>query len=115
MTKSKLIAICVDKKGQIWGGHFGIAPQYDIYNITGSLIEKRQNPYGAGSGGKHTHHDDPKLIVSLLSDCGIFIARRMGGESKQKLAQKLGVEVVMTKEKDVQIALKNYLTEITHI
>ena len=110
MTESNLIAIGIDKKGQIWGGHFGIAPQYNLYDRIGTLVEERQNPYGAGSGEKHTHHDNPELIVDLLPDCGVFIARRMGGESKQKLAQNLGVKIVVTKEKDVHIAIKDYIS-----
>ncbi len=109
MTKAKLIAIGVDKKGQIWGGHFGIASQYNLYDHSGNLIEERQNPYGTGSDGKHTHHDNPKLIVDLLPDCGVFIARRMGEESKKKIAQNLGVIIMITKEKDAQTALKAYL------
>ena len=109
MTDTKLIAIGVDKKGEIWRGHFGIALQYNLYNSSGDLVEERKNPYGVGSGEKHTHHDDPQLIVKLLSDCRVFIAHRMGDKSKQKLAQKLGVETVLTEEKNPQIALKNYL------
>ena len=111
MTESKLIAIGVDQKGQIWGGHFGIAPQYNLYDRAGKLVEERQNPYGAGSG-EHKHHDSPKLIVDLLPDCGVFIARRMGGGSKKKLVKNLGVEIVLTEKKDAQIAVKAYLSSL---
>ena len=107
----QFIALGVDKKGQIWGGHFGIAPQYNLYDRSGHLVEERQNPYGAGNGEKHSHHDDPKLIVNLLSDCGVFIARRMGEKSKRNLAEKLGIETVLVEEKDPQVALGAYLSK----
>ena len=107
----KYIAVGTDEKGQIWSGHFGMAPQYYIYDHSGTLIEKRTNPYGAGGGEKHTHHDDPKLIITLLSDCGVFIARRVGEKSKQKLVNQWGIEVVLTQARDPKEAMQEYIKD----
>jgi len=104
-----LIAIATDGKGRLWGGHFGIAPVYLLYSPQGELVEERPNPYGAGQGGKHEHHDDPRLIIDLLPECAVFIGRRMGEESKRKLAQKFGIDAVLTTEKTPADALRAYL------
>jgi len=111
MTLSYFIAIGVDEQGQVWRGHFGISPRYQLFDRFGNLVEERKNPYGAGSGEKRAHHDNPKLIVDLLSDCNVFIACRMGDASKQKLVQSFGVKTVLTEEKDPQVALAAYLRQ----
>jgi len=105
----KFIAIGVDQKNQIWKGHFGMAFQYNLYDFSGRLTEERKNPYGVGNDGNLKHHDNPTLIVNLLPDCRVFIARRMGGASAQKLSQKLGVETVITEEINPQAAVDTYL------
>ncbi|MEA3309826.1 MAG: NifB/NifX family molybdenum-iron cluster-binding protein [Chloroflexota bacterium] len=104
------IAIGMHGKGQIWNGHFGMAPLYYIYAPDGELLEKRVNPYGAG-GGRHKHHDDPDLVVDLLPECGVFIARRMGQKSKLRLRQELGIQTVITTETKAPAAIEAYLVE----
>ena len=74
-------------------------------------MEERQNPYGAGQGTAHQHHDDPKLIIALLPECAVFIGRRMGEDSKRKLAAKFGIEAVLTTEKTPEDALRAYLAQ----
>jgi predicted Fe-Mo cluster-binding NifX family protein len=110
MAEKTLIAVGVDAKEKIWGGHFGIAPYYYLYDQRGMLIEKRTNPYGAGQG-QHSHHDNPQLIVNLLPECKVFIARRMGEPSKRKLVQQLEIETVISTEKEPQAAIQAYLAE----
>ncbi len=110
MKEHQFIAIGVDQKKQIWKGHFGMAFQYNIYDTSGRLIEERKNLYVVGSSENVKHHDDPTLIVDLLPDCRVFIARRMGKASAQKLSQKLGVETVIMEELDPQAAIDTYLT-----
>lgn len=44
MSEKGLIAIGVGRDGQVWNGHFGISPQYDLYDRAGNLVEKRPNP-----------------------------------------------------------------------
>jgi len=106
-TQRTLIALATDGKGRLWGGHFGMAPVYLLYSPAGELVEERQNPYGAGHG--HQHHDDPKLIIDLLPECAVFIGRRMGEDSKRKLAEKFGINAVLTTEKTPEAALRAYL------
>ena len=103
------LAVAVDEQGRLWGGHFGIAPVYYIYDRQGNLREKRPNPYGVRRGEKHTHHDDPKRIVNLLSDCGVFIGKRMGETSRRRLAENLGVQPVLTRAQGPDEAVRAYL------
>ncbi len=110
MTQQRsLIAIAVDDKDTLWGGHFGMAPLFILYSPAGELTEKRPNPYGAGRS--HKHHDDPKLIIDLLPECAVFIGRRMGEESKRKLAEKFGIDAVLTTQKTPEAALHAYLNK----
>jgi len=108
-TQRTRIAIATDAKGGLWGGHFGMAPIYLIFSPAGRLLEERPNPHGAGQGKAHQHHDDPRLIIDLLPECGVFIGRRMGEESKRKLARKFGIKAVLTSKKTPAEALRAYL------
>jgi len=108
-TQRTHIAIATDEKDGLWGGHFGMAPLYLIFSPAGRLLEKRPNPLGAGRGKAHQHHDDPKLIIALLPECGVFIGRSMGEESKRKLAEKFSIKAVLTTEKTPAEALRAYL------
>ena len=108
-TQRTHIAIAVNDAGALWGGHFGMAPAFQIYDPTGALVEVRPNPYGAGQGKKHTHHDNPRLIIDLLPECAVFIGRRMGEDSKRKLAEKFGIDAILTIEKTPEAALQAYL------
>ena len=72
------------------------------------FIERRENPFGAGSG-KHEHHDNPKLIVDLLRECKVFIARNIGPDSKKKLLKKFGITVILTDVDETEKALKEFL------
>jgi alkylhydroperoxidase/carboxymuconolactone decarboxylase family protein YurZ len=85
-----------------------MAPQYQLYDRQGNLVEKRPNPYGAGDDAR-PHHDNPRLIADLLPECGVFIARRMGGGSKRKLVADLGIRPYTTEETVPQAALAEYL------
>lgn len=114
MTDRQTVAIGVDYKEQIWNGYFGIAPHYYIYNRRGELLEKRVNPHGVGQGN-HKHYDNPRLIVDLLSKCGVFIARRMGKKSEQRLVEEMGIQAVVTTEKEPLAALHAYLADTDQI
>ncbi|NOX65798.1 MAG: hypothetical protein GXO85_08355 [Chlorobi bacterium] len=111
MNTKDNIAVAVNKNTKLWPGHFGISPYYYIYDRDRNLIEKRINPHGAGHTN-HSHHDDdnqPKMIKEILNDCDVFIGKRMGEKSKQKLAEKLGVTTILTKETDPIKAIEEYL------
>ncbi len=107
---SSSIAVGVNKLDKVWHGHFGISPYFLIYNNDGEMIEKRINPHGAGQGHKHDHGDDqPFLIKEILHDCNIFVGKKMGEGSKLKLAQKLGVETVLTENAEPQEVVNGIL------
>lgn len=104
------IAIGVSKANKIWKGHFGISPFFQVYDREGKLIETRINPHGAGENHKHNHDDSqPILIKEILKDCKTFIGKRMGEQSKLKLAQKLGIETVLYDLDEPTEALNTYL------
>jgi len=110
MQNQPFIAVGVtqDQK-RVWAGHFGMAPFYFIYDRQGQLKEIRPNPYGAGQG--KGHHDDPRLIARLLPDCGVFIGRRFGHESQQKLVQNLGVQPLATEAPTPAEAIQDFLAQ----
>jgi len=108
VTQKNLIAIAVKENDELWGGHFGMAPFYKLYSYNGQLIERRENPFGVGHG-KHKHHDNPKIILDLLNDCKVFIAKRIGKESNKKKLESKGVVTFIANETDPQLALCEYL------
>jgi len=105
---NNLIAVGVNKTEKIWAGHFGQAPYYYIYNTSGELIDKRINPHGAGHGHNHDENQ-PVLIKEVLHDCKTFIGKRMGEGSKLKLAEKLGIETILTDIKEPAEAVNKFL------
>ncbi len=109
MKERKYIAIAIDENGTIWKGHFGVAPTYLIFDYNKNLIEERRNPYGIGSEN-HSHHDNPKLIISFLNDCNVFIGRRMGQQSRVKLGENFGITPFLTEITSPQEALINFLS-----
>ena len=109
---SNFIAVGVNKLDKIWHGHFGVSPYFQIYNAGGELIEKRINPHGLGHQGKHTHGDEQHLLVKeILHDCKIFVGKKMGEGSQQKLSQKLGIETVLTEKTDPEEVVKEILNK----
>lgn len=111
MNDRHLIAVSVDEMGQLWHGHFGMAPFYHIYDHTGTLRATRRNPYSAGPG-THTHHDNPQLIVELLPECRVFLARRMGTHGRQRLVAEFGIVAVLTTAEELEPAIRDYLTAV---
>ncbi len=111
MPDKPYLAVGVTEDGRVWGGHFGMAPFFALFDRQGNFVARRFNPHGAGHA--HGHHDDPGLIVRLLHDCGVFIGRRMGEASRQRLVARWGIETVITTERDPQAAVQAYLTQQT--
>ena len=107
MEERKYVAVGVNKdEKSLWVGHFGISPYYFIYDGEGNFIEKRENPYSKGQ-----HHDDPKLIIKFLKDCKVFIAKRMGEESRRKLVEELNIETFLSKAKLAEEAYKEWINQ----
>jgi len=107
MNEREIITIGVDKEGQIWKAHFGMAPWYYLFDRRGELVERRANPYAQ----KGKHHDDPVRIAALLPDCDVFITRRMGEQSRRRLTKSLGILTALTGATDPHQAVRAYLGE----
>jgi predicted Fe-Mo cluster-binding NifX family protein len=105
MSERTTIAEGVDGEGQVWQAHFGMAPWYYLFDRQGELVERRANPYARSS----KHHDDPMRIAVLMPGCGTLIARRMGEQSRRRLAESLGVRPVLTEATDPHQAVQAYL------
>lgn len=108
MSNEGLIAIGVDKDGNVFNEHFGMAYAYNIYNHDGVLFEIRDNPVGVGQPGE-TEHSDPIQTLDLLNDCTVFIAKVTGPYYYQ--VERSGVNVVMTEETEPEAALRAYLRD----
>lgn len=104
-----LIAVGVDRDGNVFKAHFGMAHKYLIFDSNLDLKREVENPYAV----KTTHHDDPGLITSLLSDVGVFIAHRMGKVSRQRLHDEFHVKSFLTEEKNPLNAVREFLNSKT--
>ena len=109
-TKRILIAIGYDPtKKQVWKDHFGMAPQYHLFDFTGSLVETRENPNNP-DGNNQKHHGNPKKITELLAECSVFIAQQFGNEKKRTILEDAGIQLAITKEIDAQAAIDNFIS-----
>ena len=100
-----LIAIATNTDGRsIWDGHFGVSPIYSIFDQDGNLVKQIKNPYS-----RDKHHDNPDLIVNLLRDVDIFIAKNMGKKSKERLTKVLGVKSMLVNAQNIFEAIDYYL------
>lgn len=102
----KRIAVGVNKEGTVWEGHFGMSPQYYIYDASGSRVETRTNPHGVDQP-EEKEHGSPQETLDLLADCKVFIASVTGYYIVQ--VQRSGVEVVTTTATDPDAAVTAYL------
>ena len=111
VNQRKLIAIGFDlEKGQVWSGHFGMAPHYYLYDPSGFFVEKRENPY-SHKGNHNKHHGDPKKIIELLPECSVFIAQQFGNQSKRKLIEDAGIQWATTNKKNIRVAIDAFISK----
>ena len=101
MRNVSRIAVGADEQGALWEEHFGISPFYHLYDTAGVLMEKRPNPHASGG-----HHGNPTLIVELLEECGVWIARTVG---RKQEAEERGIRVIITQATTVDDAVSEYL------
>lgn len=100
-----LIAVATSSDGRsIWNGHFGVSPIYSIFDENGNLVKQVENPHA-----KDKHHDNPDLIVNLLNDVDIFIAKNMGKKSRERLTKVLGVKSMLVDVRNIFEAIDHYL------
>ncbi len=101
------IAVAVNGKGKIFGGHFGSAPKYLIFNNSGKFLNEIENSHDPKK--TKVHHDNPKLIKELLNDISVFIGKHFGEKSKEKLINKLRITPFDTKFTEPEKAIEEYL------
>ena len=105
MKQKNLIAVGVDQNGLVWNGHYGVSPQYYLFNSEGKQVEKRSNPHAVDEEGKQ-HHGKPELIAALLPECSVFIGRKMGHSDK---LMALGVKAITTEECEPKVSVLTYI------
>jgi predicted Fe-Mo cluster-binding NifX family protein len=104
------IAIGTDDKETIRKGHFGQSRHYLIIEfLNGEIVsrEYRRNPDATGEHGKY-HQDQANKILELLSDCSLFMAKRMGKTALAKLAAR-GIDCIITEIDPIDQAVEQYL------
>lgn len=107
------IAIASDDEKTI-SSHFGRTRGFAVFNIEGGAVtskEYRPNTFtGHARGLEGNHHADHHgPILNALSDCKAVISNGMGRRIYDDL-QSIGIEVFITDERDVESALKLYLS-----
>lgn len=110
MNSNKFIAVAIDKSGNIWKGHFGIAYSFSLFDGKGNLIKEIKNPYAVTESGQK-HQSKPGLISDLLPQCNVFIGKKMGKESFALIQNKLGIIPFLTTQNDPLKAVKEYLAK----
>ena len=103
------IAVAIDSNAQVFKGHFGSAAAYKIYDVEGKLIEEIENPHDPRK--TKVHHDNPSLIIALLPQVGVFIGRKFGEQSAEKLRKKFGIIVWKTESILPSVAIEEFLLE----
>ena len=104
------IAIGTDDKKMICKGHFGQSLHYLIIEfLSGEIVsrEYRQNADATSEHGQY-HHGEAEKILELLSDCSLFMAKRMGKTSLAKLAAH-GIDCIITEIEPIDQAVEQYL------
>ena len=104
------IAIGTDDQKTIRKGHFGHSLHYLIIEfLNGEIVsrEYRQNADATSEHGQY-HHGQAEKILELLSDCSLFMAKRMGKTSLAKLAAH-GIDCIITAIDPIDQAVEQYL------
>jgi len=104
------IVIGTDDKKPIRKGHFGESRYYLVIEILNAQIvgeELRENPYLESGNGKK-NHGQPDEIMTLLQDCGIFMARSMGKKSLLEISSRK-IDCIFTNIDDIDRAVSLYL------
>ena len=104
------IAIGTDDKKMIRKGHFGQSLHFLIIEfLSGEIVsrEYRQNADATSEHGQY-HHGEAEKILELLSDCSLFMAKRMGKTSLAKLSAH-GIDCIITAIDPIDRAVEQYL------
>jgi predicted Fe-Mo cluster-binding NifX family protein len=82
-------------------------------NVEAEMEQRSKSYHGAQQEHEHHTHGDEahrtthNSMFEVINDCQVLIAGGMG-EPAYRHAQEAGLTVVMTGEKDIQTALKEY-------
>ena len=104
------IAIGTDDKETIRKGHFGQSRYYLIIEFRNgevASLEYRRNADATGEHGQY-HHGQVEKTLERLSDCSLFMAKRMGKTSLAKLAAH-GIDCIITEIDPIDQAVHEYL------
>ena len=105
------IAIGTDDKKMIRKGHFGQSLHFLVIEfLSGEIVsrEYRQNADATSEHGQY-HHGEAEKILELLSDCSLFMAKRMGKTSLAKLTAH-GIDCIITAIDPIDRAVEQYLS-----
>lgn len=100
--------------------HFGRAPYYVVITleegreVAREVREKPTHSHGHGHHEEHNHDDIHQAMLAPIQDCDVLIAGGMG-IPMEKMARRRGMEVVLTRLRSVDEAVKQYLAgELVH-
>jgi predicted Fe-Mo cluster-binding NifX family protein len=103
---TQYIAVATQDDNNLWQDHFGIAPQWKLYNHEGDFVETRTNPHSAEADNA-PEHSSPQAVQDLLGDCDVFIAKLTGHYEAQMT--KTGVQVIITEANTPEEAVQQFL------
>lgn len=121
----KIAAVTQD--GETISSHFGMAPQYNIFNVENGAIasqEIREKPHHSRHPDHHEHgghghghgHGQHGAMFAPVEDCQVLLCGGMGTPAYEK-ALASGLEVVMTGGKildAVQAYLDGHISSDLH-
>jgi predicted Fe-Mo cluster-binding NifX family protein len=104
------IAIGTDDKETIRKGHFCQSRYYFIVEFLNAEVASLEYRRNAGATGEHGPYHDGQVekTLELLSDCNLFMAKRMGKRSLAKLAAH-GIDCIITDIDAIDRAVGQYL------
>jgi predicted Fe-Mo cluster-binding NifX family protein len=104
------IAVGTDDKKTIRKKHFGESRYFLVIEILNAQIvgkDLRNNPYFEGEK-PGAHHGQAEVIMKLLGDCELFMARSFGKISVRDISIR-GIDCITTRKESVDQAISAYL------
>lgn len=100
------IAIPTDD-GETISRHFGSARYFQVISPDGGQVAMREKGGHDHDHGHHEHGQGHGGKFELLHDCAVLIGAGMGQPAYDRL-QRMGLEVILTGEKQIAAALEKY-------
>jgi len=104
------VAIGTDDRKTIRKGNFGQSRHYLIIEFLNGEIVSREYRRNADATGEHGmyHPGQVEKILEVLSDCSLFMAKRMGRTSLAKFSVH-GIDCIITEIDSIDQAVEQYL------